>query len=335
MRDVMKRPILALTAIASLLCTVSGDAAGTAIQKSVLLIYDARSDMLGNIVVDQAIRHVLNEAYTVNLDIRSEYFEPSVSPEKDFPFLLSWLRHKYSGKTFDVVIPVGAIALQFVQDYRRELFPRSQIAFFGRTTALDLWDPAVPITGVVAPRMDAQVEGTLKVIRSLQPDLKRLVVITGRSTVDREWELVAQRDLRSLEGDVAVTYLAGVSFESVLNHVANLPRKTAILFLSFTEDGAGRRLLRTQVLNQVVQTATAPVYSNSVIYLETGIVGGALVDQQRMAVEAGGLVRRLLRGEDIRQMPVREAALVPMANGSAMDRWRLREDRLPPGTTVG
>src|SRR5688572_32856948 len=85
MRDVMKRPILALTAIASLLCTVSGDAAGTAIQKSVLLIYDARSDMLGNIVVDQAIRHVLNEAYTVNLDIRSEYFEPSASPEKDFP----------------------------------------------------------------------------------------------------------------------------------------------------------------------------------------------------------------------------------------------------------
>ena len=57
------------------------------VQKSVLLIYDARSDMKGNIAVDQAIRKVLGEQFGFNLDIRSEYFEVSASPQKDFPLL--------------------------------------------------------------------------------------------------------------------------------------------------------------------------------------------------------------------------------------------------------
>jgi signal transduction histidine kinase len=53
-----------------------------------------------------------------------------------------------------------------------------------------------------------------------------------------------------------------------------------------------------------------------------------------MAVEAAGLIERLLRGEDIRQMPIRVIPFVPMVNWKALDRWGLHEDRLPPGTII-
>ena len=85
---------------------------GAEVQKSVLLISDNRSDMKGNIAVEQAIRKVLGEQFGFNLDIRSEYFEVSASPQKDFPLLLSWLRRKYAGRTFDVVVAIGANALR-------------------------------------------------------------------------------------------------------------------------------------------------------------------------------------------------------------------------------
>ena len=101
-----------------------------------------------------------------------------------------------------------------------------------------------------------------------------------------------------------------------------------------TEDGAGRRLLRTQFLSKVVQIAQAPVYSTGAIYLDTGIVGGALLDQEAMAADAARLAGRLLRGESIRQLPVIDATLVPMVNWNALKRWGLREDRLPPGTII-
>jgi PAS domain S-box-containing protein len=290
--------------------------------------------MLGNIVVDRAIRRYLAVQFGFNLDIRSEYFETSPSPKEDFPVLLSWLHRKYSGQTFDVVVPVGAGALQFVQDYEKELFNGVPVVFFGRRVALDGWTPGIPITGVLAPPMEAQVRGTLAFIRALQPDLERLVVVTGTAAVDREWETWARDELKPFEGRIAVTYLSGLSLEIVLQRLASLPPKTAVLFLSVSEDGAGRRLLRTQILANAVQTATAPVYSTSALYLDTGMVGGALLDQEAMAVETAELIRRLLRGENIQEMPPEESRLVPMVNWNAMNRWHLRADRLPLDTII-
>src|SRR5262245_1116971 len=83
-------------------------------QKDVLLIYDARRESLGNITVDRTMRRVLFEEFGVNVDIRSEYFEPTTTPQRDYPIFLSWLRRKYAEKHFDVIIPVGATAAQFL-----------------------------------------------------------------------------------------------------------------------------------------------------------------------------------------------------------------------------
>src|SRR5262252_6241769 len=173
--------------VACLLCISAKTAPAAEVQKSVLLVYDARSDMLGNIVVDRAIRRVLNEKFTFNLDIRSEYFEGS-PPKEDFPILLSWLQRKYSGQTFDIVVPVGSNALRFIRDHGNELFPGAQVVYLGRGTGLDYWRSGAPITGVVAPKMEVQVRDSLAFIHALQPDLERLVVVTGASPVDRNWE---------------------------------------------------------------------------------------------------------------------------------------------------
>src|SRR6185295_4641442 len=94
-------------AIAWTLCTPA-TAAGASAQKNVLLFFDARSDMLGNVVVDRAIRAVLNKEFSVDIDIRSDYFDVTPLKKSDYPVLVSWLRRKYAGTKFDVVVAVGA-----------------------------------------------------------------------------------------------------------------------------------------------------------------------------------------------------------------------------------
>ena len=118
--------------------------------------------MKGNIAVEQAIRKVLGEQFGFNLDIRSEYFEVSASPQKDFPLLLSWLRRKYAERTFDVVVAIGANALRFVESEGDDLFKGAQIVFLGRASAVGSWRSSLPITGVVVPEMNLQVESTLR-----------------------------------------------------------------------------------------------------------------------------------------------------------------------------
>lgn len=303
-------------------------------QKSVLLIYDSRSDMLGNTVVDRAIRQALSEKFSVDLDIYSEYFEASPSPQKDFPLLLSWLRRKYSGRSFDFVVPVGATSLDLVRECGEDLFPGAEVVYFGRQAGLDRWPSGQPITAVVAPQMEDQIRGTVAFIRSLQPALEELFIVTGNSSVDKDWEKAARRELIPADSQIAVTYLSGLSLEKLHDRIAHLPKNAAVLFLSITEDGAGRHLLRTQFLGGVVEAAGAPVYFVSALYLDTGIVGGALLDQEAMAIDTAGVVGRLLEGADIQSMPVLKTALVPMVNWKALKRWGLKANRLPPGTVI-
>ena len=302
-------------------------------QKSVLLLFDLRSELPSNIVVDQTIRRVLSEEFAFDLDIRSENLDIATT-EQDFPFLVSWLRRKYQGKAFDVVIPVGGGALRFSRQYGNRLFPGAQIVFWGRRSALDTWPPDSPITGVVAAEQDAQIKGTLAFIRTVQPDLQRLVVVVGKAPEDGPWETSARRELQAFEKRIDVTYLVGLTLEAIEQRLARLPPKTAVLMLPINEDGAGRRLLRSQFLSRLIRASAVPVYSTSAVYLDTGIVGGALIDQETMAIQAAGLAVRLLHGEDIKNMPVQESGLIPMANWMALNRWGLREDRLPTGTIV-
>src|SRR5262249_38319843 len=120
------------------------------VQKKVLLLYDSRSDMWSNIIVDRTIRSVLNDEFAVNLDVHSEYFEPSAESEREYEALLNWLSAKYARTKFDVVVAVGANALRFTSMYGGDLFRGAKIVFCGRKEGIDNWESQSPMTGVVA-----------------------------------------------------------------------------------------------------------------------------------------------------------------------------------------
>jgi two-component system NarL family sensor kinase len=325
----------------SLLCGVFAawiwcyPASGAAkVQKTVLLFYDAVSDMRANVVVDQTIRSVLNREFDVDLDIRSEFAGLSASNKMDHPILESWLRRKYNGIAFDVVVAVGTGALEFVKEYDKELFPGAQIVYWGRRTALDNWGKSRPVTGVVNVSIPTHANATIDFIQTLQPDLQHLVVVNGVAEIDRDWETALRNALQPFVSRIDVSYLAGLPIEEVLKRVANLPKRTAILVVAINQDGAGRRLYRTEILTKIVDMSSAPVYSTSTVYLPTGIVGGAMASQEAMSIEAADMIAQLLRGKKVVDLPIRESPLVPMVNWRGLTQWRIPEDRLPAKTVI-
>src|SRR5262245_54596011 len=114
--------VLLWGAAGSLICSPLISAESESPQKNVLLLYDARSDMLGNIVVDRVIRSSLNKEFGMNVDVRSEYFEVSSQPDQDYRALFGWLSHRYAEIAFDIVVAVGSNALDFVSNHGDELF---------------------------------------------------------------------------------------------------------------------------------------------------------------------------------------------------------------------
>src|SRR5262249_37666388 len=153
-------------------------------------------------------RAYLRKEFDVSVDIHSEYFEIPVAFENDHDALVNWMRHKYAGITFDVVVPVGSSVLPFVNAYQRELFPNAQVVFWGREESIQNWKSDMLLTGVLAPATSRQMKAEVRFIMTLQPGLRNLVVISGAAAPDREWEAVARRELRQFERQLSITYLA-------------------------------------------------------------------------------------------------------------------------------
>jgi two-component system, NarL family, sensor kinase len=308
-------------------------AEGAAAQKNVLLLYGSRSDMPANIVVDGTIRLELKREFDVNLDIYSEYFDELRFPRQDYSAAVNWLRDKYAGTAFDVVVAVGVDALRFMHTYRDDLFKGAKFVFWGRREGLRHWTSKAPLAAALAPEMNRQVRAIVDFIAQLQPDLQQLIVVSGASTADRNWEAAARTVLGAYEKRFTISHLAAQTLERVQDRLARVQGRSAVLFLTMNEDAAGRRLFKGEALTKVVQAAAAPVYSTSDLHVDTGITGGVLISQEIMSKDAAKLVAWLLRNERV-ETDLHEVVLVPTVNWRQLRRWRIPTSRIPAGAVV-
>ena len=104
------------------------------------------------------------------------------------------------------------------------------------------------------------------------PDTRFLVVISGRDRLDKVLEQSVRRSLREGHGRLQIEYFSGLPLEDVLERVASLAPKTAILHTIFSAD-AQRTYRNPDVAQRISKAANAPVFGLYDTLLGKGIVG--------------------------------------------------------------
>ena len=114
----------------------------------------------------------------------------------------------------------------------------------------------------------------MEAILNLQPDTRSLVVISGSGLLDKGLEQNVRDALQTWQGRLQIEYWSGLPLERVLERVAALPPKTAILYTIFTAD-PHRTYRNPNVAQRISKTANAPVFGLYDTLLGKGIVGGS------------------------------------------------------------
>ena len=99
---------------------------------------------------------------------------------------------------------------------------------------------------------------TLELAHRLQPETRRVVVVTGSSPVDRVWMAGARKQLGA-GGPTELSYLIDFSFEDLLAEVRGLPRHTVVLAGVFFRDAKGRDLSTPEAMRQIAAASSVPV----------------------------------------------------------------------------
>ncbi len=242
-----------------------------------------------------------------------------------------YLQTKYAGLRFELGIAIGPEALNFLLERNTGLVSASDVVFGGISEDRDL-PPNSGVAGIVS-RFD--IVKTLELAQRLQPQLKRVAVVTGASPFDKSWEMRAREKLAGMGKTLELTYFAGLPMSELLDRLGKLPESAAVLYLTVTRDGDGVPYLPRDVAERLSRASSAPIYSVYDTYVGHGIVGGFMDTFESVGRQIGDLASKKISGQS---QPSQSIALSNAHNfivdGRELARWSLSEGALPPNTEI-
>ncbi len=304
-------------------------------QKKVLVLELMRRNDTSTLTIDRTYQQVLNEGLAGQLDYYSETVDLARFGGDDYQGALrDFFRQKYNGINFDLIVATTADLKNFLVRYGAEIFPNTPVVFSASDDVLEN-NPATPpnFTGI---GYETNLRGTLDVIRRLQPDVRRVIVVSGSSKAVDQWhEARARRQFKDFSGPLEFTYWNGLAMGELKRRLSTLTPDTVVYFIMFTEDAAGERFTATSVLDQISAVTSVPIYTWYDGYLGHGVVGGRLASTENVASQTARVALRILHGEHFETTPLLWTDTSRLAfDWHELQRWKLPEDRLPVDAEV-
>ncbi len=301
------------------------------LRKGVLLLHSYHEGLTWTDGVDQGIRTTL--AARPDIEIYTEYLDSKRITREGLPAATAdYLAQKYAETPLAVIIVSDNSALAFLARYQKAVFGSTPVVFCG----IDDFTPdllaglAGPVTGVVQALDPRQ---TVELIRTLQPDLQRLVVVSGTDVTALAMRRQAQAALANEARGLDVVWLDGPSARALQERLSGLSRADAVLLCNFNRDAEGAYLSHEDSARLICAASGAPVYAMQDLYLGTGVVGGSVITARDQGAMAARLGLEILAGRDVPPISL-ECPHAILCDFAVLQKFGLDLSRLPPTATL-
>jgi signal transduction histidine kinase len=302
--------------------------------RRVLMLYPYSNLFPLSVITGEAARKRLNERSREPLELYTDFLDLGrFSGEAYETRTARYLVDKYHDRKPDVVMALGPQSLRFVLKNRHDLGFDAPIVFCCTSRArLATLNPPNDVIGIIS---EFDLVKTLALAQGLQPDASRIVVIAGATEFDQQWVEIARRQLAPYQQKYDTKYFVGLRHDDLMENLKRLPRDTIVILLTMFADSAGRLFIPPEIVQEVANTAAAPVYAPYETYLGRGIVGGYMDSLEQVGHEVADLALDILAG-------ARPSSLVPRPTSGnahrvdwrALKRWSLSESRLPARSEI-
>jgi len=327
---------LFLLLLTSTLLFFSPSVAAQETTKRILILSGSDPNHPGFSKITRNIQSTLRERLGVRVELRYELqqglTDPPNSPGDDEE-LIAYLKRKYNDKHIDLVLVMVAPRFRQLVQKDRELFQSVPKIFYEFDSERDDTNRILGpnITGVWAA---LDLYKTLDLALALQPDTRKVVVVSGNGPEDKLKRERAQLEFRKYESKAEFSYLASDTLEEVRSQLNDLPKESLVIFLSFTRDSLGNVYSLPEAFSLIAPASNAPIYGYSDSLMGLGITGGDLLDFEGIGKRIGEMSLRVLGGESPGQVPQEVAPTVLTVDWRELERWGLISRAIPPGSVV-
>ena len=263
--------------------------------KRVLILHALGRDFAPFNALSSSFRTALAEQSATPI----EFFEASLestlfAEDSSEAFLVDYLRARFANRPADLVVPIGAPGLMFLQRHRDKLFPGVPILVVGpdERRMSNLRSDA----NATAIGINFDFPGIIQNILQTFPSTTRIEVVTGNSPFEKFWMTELRRDVQPFTDRVRFEWLNELSFEAIRRRLATLPRDSAILYFLLVVDGAAVPHEQDEALDKLRRDSNAPIFGIFDHQLGRGIVGGPLYPYQEASQVAARVALQILNG---------------------------------------
>ena len=222
--------------------------------------------------------------------------ENDIQPEEKQEFI-EHLRNKYRRIPLDLLMTVDDPSLELVLQQHDNLFPKVPVVFLGiECLSQELLDTPW-LTGVVENH--SVLETAIEATRQTWTD--RIVIVNDTSEIEKT-ELEQIEKLKSLSyKPITVEVVNNLAVEDIEERLGKYPRNVPILMLGrLLENKFQRDLIDPKLDTKILRRRRIfnPIYTDSMVRLGTGVVGGKVFDLNYHALQAVELANKILQGAE-------------------------------------
>ncbi len=249
-----------------------------------------------NIEVDRGLREDVASSTARNVAFFAEFLDqPAFSGQVYEQTVISYLHDKYLARPPATIVVTGEFALEFLLRNRARLFPDVPLVFVPVDRSFAQSIQPLPADVVVVP-VEYDYLGTIQLALRLHPHTRRLVVVTGTSDWDRNWESDLRVGLARLKVAPTVEFIAGLSTDAVVKRLSELGHGDVVFTPGYFRDGADQIFAPRDSVALMVAASGAPIYGPFSTFIGAGIVGGRMPTYIDMGRQAARFVNSLLDG---------------------------------------
>ena len=229
------------------------------------------------------------------------------------------------------MIVVGGSALDFIARRREQLWPSVPVVFAAIDEAT-MSRRTLP-NNVTGATMQLTLQDMVKVARIVMPNLNAVAIVGDPLERQTSFRHFAD-EIPAVAAQLEIVNLMDLPLAELAKRLAVLPDNTAVIYtgIYFTSDGVS--YIPAELTSQIAEWANRPVVVTASSYLNKGAIGGYIVQSNAIGQQAGRMALRILAGESASDIPVAKVPSQLIFEWPALQRWKISESRLPPGSEI-
>ena len=241
------------------------------------------------------------------------------------------LNNEYASTPPDLVVAMGPAAAGFWLKNRDPIF--SDTAFIAAAADFAVADMRFQPgdAAVVTPfSFLSTVEGFL----SVQPDTSHIVMIFGVSPDEQMLVSLAKKQLEGYSDRINFEYTDDLKLTALLNRIGELPSGAAVFFGIYYSDVDGVLLNHYSGLTLIRSSSSVPVFGAFDDQLGLGILGGRLIQLEKMGKEIAVTAHKLLYSTPSEVVWDLVDLGAPTYDWRELQAWGIEPDQLPAGSVI-